>query len=144
VEELSLSELKVVELIGCRGLTTEAAAKSLGRSHSSVRNTAQQVLAKTGARRLCQAVDMLMVAGKLHAVEDSPVKLEDEVEHRLACPDCGHITKVTHGEQIELLKRFDSRYPSQTITIECRCGRWQFTLQARAVQDASGGRGRFL
>lgn len=134
MQKLSPGELQVVRLIGCEGLTTRAAAKQLGRPHSSVQNAATEILHKTGAKRFSQAVYLLTVAGELSTVDARTVDRGDEIEHRLRCIECERITKITHGESLELLKKFDLKHTAQTFMIECQCGRAQFVLQARTTR----------
>jgi hypothetical protein len=53
-----------------------------------------------------------------------------DVVLRLQCGACGAFTEITRAEEIEYLSRLDTKYPCQYVTINCKCGDFQFVLQA--------------
>ena len=134
MEKLSHGEMQVVKLMAVEGLSAREVAERVGRTPGSVESSATEILRKTGSRRMVQAVYTLIAAGDMDTVDVRSVRTGDETEHRLRCAACGAVTKVTHGESLELLRRLDRRYPSQNVIVECRCGEQQFVLQARAVR----------
>lgn len=52
------------------------------------------------------------------------------LDMRLTCKHCKKETIISKEESARLLTLLDINFPSQRVTVECSCGRYQFILAA--------------
>ena len=123
--KLSQGELRILRLVAEEGLSTREIAARLKITVGSARHYCTSILQRTGARRLAQAIYFMTNTGMLKMTEE-----DSTVAKRLECIGCGQVTEITVGEERKLLEQLNPKMLAQGITLNCKCGNWQFVLQA--------------